>query len=197
VLITNLGIASWWKCSFDVPSVAAMSDRVFHRSVVVNIDGQLPHAGSPGRVENIGKRVTPRQADSATTHLGGHWEFSAERAEFPRSAAGRKGMAKNSLSPMLERVFVEGHGASGQTIQGDVTPDSTLNHRASQASCDPIEELLRGERRVPNEANANSGESPWQTTLSIRCDDHLPYECDRSSSGERSHRTRTNGGNSI
>jgi hypothetical protein len=38
------------------PLVAAMSDRVFHRSVVVNIDGQLPHAGSPGRVENIGKR---------------------------------------------------------------------------------------------------------------------------------------------
>ena len=105
-------------------------------------------------------------------------------------------MAKNSLSHMLERVFVEGHGTSGQTMQGDVTPDSTLNHRAPQASCDPIEELLRGERRVPNEANANSGESPWQTTLSIWCDDHLPYECDRSSSGERSHRTRTNGGDS-
>ena len=39
VLTTNLGIASWGKI-FDDPTVAAaMLDRLLHRSVVFNIDG--------------------------------------------------------------------------------------------------------------------------------------------------------------
>jgi IstB-like ATP binding protein len=47
-LTTNLGIASWGRI-FDDPTVApAMLDRLLHRSVVFNIDGdKLPHAGSP------------------------------------------------------------------------------------------------------------------------------------------------------
>jgi len=40
VLTTNLGIASWGKI-FDDPMVAAaMLDRLLHRSVVFNIDGE-------------------------------------------------------------------------------------------------------------------------------------------------------------
>ncbi|MDH2904435.1 MAG: ATP-binding protein, partial [Actinomycetota bacterium] len=40
ILTTNLGIASWGKI-FDDPMVAAaMLDRLLHRSVVFNIDGE-------------------------------------------------------------------------------------------------------------------------------------------------------------
>jgi DNA replication protein DnaC len=39
-LTTNLGIASWGKVFNDDPMVAgAMLDRLLHRSVVINIDG--------------------------------------------------------------------------------------------------------------------------------------------------------------
>lgn len=40
-LTTNLGIASWGKVFNDDPMVAAaMLDRLLHRSVVLNIDGE-------------------------------------------------------------------------------------------------------------------------------------------------------------
>ena len=39
-LTTNLGIASWGKVFNDDPMIAgAMLDRLLHRSVVINIDG--------------------------------------------------------------------------------------------------------------------------------------------------------------
>jgi len=41
ILTTNLGIANWAKAFGDDPMVAAaMLDRLLHRSVVVNIDGE-------------------------------------------------------------------------------------------------------------------------------------------------------------
>jgi DNA replication protein DnaC len=61
VLPTNLGLASWGKI-FDDPMVAtAMLDRLLHRSVVFNIDGEsyrirAHRAGS----EHVRKGVTTR-----------------------------------------------------------------------------------------------------------------------------------------
>jgi len=61
VLTTNLGIASWGQI-FDDPTVAvAMLDRLLHRSVVFNIDGESyrmrPHRA---RADNLRKAVNPK-----------------------------------------------------------------------------------------------------------------------------------------
>jgi DNA replication protein DnaC len=60
VLTTNLGIASWGKI-FDDPMVAAaMLDRLLHRSVVFNIDGDSYRMRAHrARSENLRKAVTP------------------------------------------------------------------------------------------------------------------------------------------
>jgi DNA replication protein DnaC len=60
VLTTNLGIASWGKI-FDDPMVAAaMLDRLLHRSVVFNIDGDSYRMRAHrARTENLRKAVTP------------------------------------------------------------------------------------------------------------------------------------------
>jgi len=60
VLTTNLGIASWGKI-FDDPMVAAaMLDRLLHRSVVFNIDGDSYRMRTHrARSEGIRKGVTP------------------------------------------------------------------------------------------------------------------------------------------
>ena len=60
VLTTNLGIASWGKI-FDDPMVAAaMLDRLLHRSVVFNIDGDSYRMRSHrARSERVRKGVTP------------------------------------------------------------------------------------------------------------------------------------------
>ena len=59
VLTTNLGIASWGKI-FDDPIVAAaMLDRLLHRSVVFNIDGESYRMRTHrARAENLRKAVT-------------------------------------------------------------------------------------------------------------------------------------------
>jgi DNA replication protein DnaC len=59
VLTTNLGIASWGKI-FDDPTVAvAMLDRLLHRSVVFNIDGDSYRMRAHrARAENLRKAVT-------------------------------------------------------------------------------------------------------------------------------------------
>ena len=59
VLTTNLGIASWGKI-FDDPMVAAaMLDRLLHRSVVFNIDGDSYRMRAHrARSENLRKAVT-------------------------------------------------------------------------------------------------------------------------------------------
>ena len=60
VLTTNLGIASWGKI-FDDPMVAAaMLDRLLHRSVVFNIDGDSYRMRTHrARSENLRKGVRP------------------------------------------------------------------------------------------------------------------------------------------
>lgn len=64
VLTTNLGIASWGKI-FDDPMVAAaMLDRLLHRSVVFNIDGESYRMRSHrARSEALRKGVTPATAE--------------------------------------------------------------------------------------------------------------------------------------
>ena len=59
VLTTNLGIASWGQI-FDDPTVAvAMLDRLLHRSVVFNIDGDSYRMRAHrARAENLRKAVT-------------------------------------------------------------------------------------------------------------------------------------------
>lgn len=61
VLTTNLGIASWGQI-FDDPTVAvAMLDRLLHRSVVFNIDGESYRMRAHrARAENLRKAVTTR-----------------------------------------------------------------------------------------------------------------------------------------
>ena len=58
VLTTNLGIASWGQI-FDDPTVAAaMLDRLLHRSVVFNIDGDSYRMRAHrARAENLRKGV--------------------------------------------------------------------------------------------------------------------------------------------
>ena len=58
VLTTNLGIASWGRI-FDDPTVAAaMLDRLLHRSVVFDIDGDSYRMRAHrARVENLRKGV--------------------------------------------------------------------------------------------------------------------------------------------
>jgi DNA replication protein DnaC len=60
VMTTNLGIASWGKI-FDDPTVAAaMLDRLLHRSVVFNIDGESYRMRTHrARADNIRKAVNP------------------------------------------------------------------------------------------------------------------------------------------
>ena len=60
VLTTNLGVASWGKI-FDDPMVAAaMLDRLLHRSVVFNINGDSYRMRAHrARSEQIRKGVTP------------------------------------------------------------------------------------------------------------------------------------------
>ncbi len=60
VLTTNLGVASWGKI-FDDPMVAAaMLDRLLHRSVVFNIDGDSYRMRAHrARTEHLRKGVTP------------------------------------------------------------------------------------------------------------------------------------------
>ncbi len=59
VLTTNLGIASWGQI-FDDPTVAvAMLDRLLHRSVVFNIDGESYRMRAHrARADNLRKAVT-------------------------------------------------------------------------------------------------------------------------------------------
>ncbi|MPY92726.1 MAG: AAA family ATPase, partial [Acidimicrobiia bacterium] len=59
VLTTNLGIASWGRI-FDDPTVAvAMLDRLLHRSVVFNIDGESYRMRSHrARAENLRRAAT-------------------------------------------------------------------------------------------------------------------------------------------
>lgn len=61
-LTTNLGIASWGKVFNDDPMVAgAMLDRLLHRSVVCNIDGDSYRMRAHrARSENLRKGVTTR-----------------------------------------------------------------------------------------------------------------------------------------
>jgi DNA replication protein DnaC len=61
VMTTNLGVGSWGKI-FDDPMVAAaMLDRLLHRSVVFNIDGDSYRMRAHrARSENIRKGVRPR-----------------------------------------------------------------------------------------------------------------------------------------
>ena len=60
VLTTNLGVGSWGKI-FDDPMVAAaMLDRLLHRSVVFNIDGESYRMRTHrARAEKLTKGVTP------------------------------------------------------------------------------------------------------------------------------------------
>ena len=77
VLTTNLGIASWGKI-FDDPMVAAaMLDRLLHRSVVFNINGESyrmrSHPGTLGTTSKGGDRLPGGVVSAATqpgTHLG-------------------------------------------------------------------------------------------------------------------------------
>ncbi|HEX9504424.1 MAG TPA: IS21-like element helper ATPase IstB [Acidimicrobiia bacterium] len=61
VLTTNLGIASWGQI-FDDPTVAvAMLDRLLHRSVVFNIDGESYRMRAHrARADNLRKAVTTK-----------------------------------------------------------------------------------------------------------------------------------------
>ena len=61
VMTTNLGVGSWGKI-FDDPMVAgAMLDRLLHRSVVFNIDGESYRMRSHrARSENVRKGVRPK-----------------------------------------------------------------------------------------------------------------------------------------
>ena len=61
VLTTNLGIASWGQI-FDDPTVAvAMLDRLLHRSVVFNIDGDSYRMRAHrARAETLRKAVTTK-----------------------------------------------------------------------------------------------------------------------------------------
>jgi len=61
VLTTNLGIASWGQI-FDDPTVAvAMLDRLLHRSVVFNIDGESYRMRAHrARADNLRKAVNPK-----------------------------------------------------------------------------------------------------------------------------------------
>ena len=75
VLTTNLGIASWGQI-FDDPMVAAaMLDRLLHRSVVFNTEGESYRMRSHrARSEQLRKAVTqpPHKVASVSTHCGSH-----------------------------------------------------------------------------------------------------------------------------
>jgi hypothetical protein len=60
-LTTNLGVGSWGKI-FDDPMVAAaMLDRLLHRSIVFNIDGESYRMRSHcAAAEKLRKGVTPK-----------------------------------------------------------------------------------------------------------------------------------------
>ena len=60
-LTTNLGVGSWGKI-FDDPMVAAaMLDRLLHRSVVFNIDGDSYRMRSHWtHAEQLRKAITPK-----------------------------------------------------------------------------------------------------------------------------------------
>lgn len=63
-LTTNLGISSWSRV-FDDPTVAAaMLDRLLHRSVLFNVDGDgYRMRAHRARAEQIRKGVVVRSAD--------------------------------------------------------------------------------------------------------------------------------------
>jgi DNA replication protein DnaC len=65
-LTTNLGIASWGKVFNDDPMVAgAMLDRLLHRSVVINIDGDSYRMRSHrARAERLRSRNRPDEEDT-------------------------------------------------------------------------------------------------------------------------------------
>jgi DNA replication protein DnaC len=64
ILTTNLGIASWGKIFDDPMTAAAMLDRLLHRSVVFNIDGDSYRMRAHrARSESLRKGVMPK-ADS-------------------------------------------------------------------------------------------------------------------------------------
>ena len=85
VLTTNLGIASWGKI-FDDPMVAAaMLDRLLHRSVVFNIDGESYRMRSHrARSEATSKAIHTHQTPSSLS--SNPLQFSG--GEFRRSRVG-------------------------------------------------------------------------------------------------------------
>ncbi len=91
VMTTNLGVSSWGKI-FDDPMVAAaMLDRLLHRSVVFNIDGESYRMRSHrARTEELRKGVVQGQGVTSdhTTHRSINWGISMiAPGEFRKSAA--------------------------------------------------------------------------------------------------------------
>ena len=100
VLTTNLGIASWGQI-FDDPNVAvAMLDRLLHRSVVFNIDGDSYRM----RAHRAAPRDPPKRGDHQNEHVASapphpadqlgkfndrHWGESAIGGNPPRSTWAR------------------------------------------------------------------------------------------------------------
>ena len=67
VMTTNLGVCSWGKI-FDDPMVAAaMLDRLLHRSVVFNIDGESYRMRCTGRAPSAWGPI--RSTKGATSHV--------------------------------------------------------------------------------------------------------------------------------
>jgi len=63
ILTTNLGIASWGRIFDDATVAAAMLDRLLHRSVVFDIDGDSYRMRThQARVEKLRKGVMPGTA---------------------------------------------------------------------------------------------------------------------------------------
>jgi hypothetical protein len=91
ILTTNLGIASWGRI-FDDPTVAAaMLDRLLHRSVVFNIDGDSYRMRAHrARAESLRKAVmTSAERQTPADSVGRlTWGVSLIRSgEFPRASS--------------------------------------------------------------------------------------------------------------
>jgi DNA replication protein DnaC len=68
-LTTNLGIASWGKVFNDDPMIAgAMLDRLLHRSVVLNIDGDSYRMRSHRARAEAMRRAVARPISADTRH---------------------------------------------------------------------------------------------------------------------------------
>jgi len=107
-LTTNLGIASWGKVFNDDPMIAsAMLDRLLHRSVVLNIDGDSYRMRSHGpglRPRAGGGPVMDDRSDLRRVTMASRWSARcANNGSGPSVAAGSARTRAGACLPATPR----------------------------------------------------------------------------------------------